>query len=66
VAKEIAVGINEGIISTAETAFGGIKESGIGCEGSHHGIDEYTHTKYTCVLAICKYEIFHLKHLPDE
>jgi succinate-semialdehyde dehydrogenase len=42
------VGINEGIISTAEAAFGGIKESGIGREGSHHGIDEFTYTKYMC------------------
>jgi succinate-semialdehyde dehydrogenase len=51
VAKELAVGmvgINEGIISTAEAAFGGIKESGIGREGSHHGIDEFTYTKYMC------------------
>lgn len=51
VAKEMAVGmvgINEGIISTAEAAFGGIKESGIGREGSHHGIDEFTYTKYMC------------------
>jgi succinate-semialdehyde dehydrogenase len=51
VAKEMAVGmvgINEGIISTAEAAFGGIKESGIGREGSHHGIEEFTYTKYMC------------------
>jgi succinate-semialdehyde dehydrogenase len=51
VAKGLAVGmvgINEGIISTAEAAFGGIKESGIGREGSHHGIDEFTYTKYVC------------------
>jgi succinate-semialdehyde dehydrogenase len=51
VAKELAVGmvgINEGMISTAEAAFGGIKESGIGREGSHHGIDEFTYTKYMC------------------
>lgn len=51
VAKGLAVGmvgINEGMISTAEAAFGGIKESGIGREGSHHGIDEFTYTKYMC------------------
>merc|ERR1712223_1121138 len=36
------VGINEGLISTPEAAFGGVKESGLGREGSHHGIDEYT------------------------
>ncbi|MEY4092394.1 MAG: succinic semialdehyde dehydrogenase [Pseudomonadota bacterium] len=40
------VGINEGIISTAEAPFGGVKESGIGREGSLHGIEEYTEIKY--------------------
>jgi succinate-semialdehyde dehydrogenase/glutarate-semialdehyde dehydrogenase len=40
------VGINEGIISTAEAPFGGVKESGIGREGSMHGIDEYVEIKY--------------------
>ena len=35
------VGINEGIISTAEAPFGGVKESGIGREGSRHGVEEY-------------------------
>lgn len=40
------VGINEGIISTAEAPFGGVKESGIGREGSRYGIDEYTEMKY--------------------
>lgn len=42
------VGINESLISTAEGAFGGIKESGIGREGSKHGIDDYTYIKYLC------------------
>ncbi|XP_059488416.1 succinate-semialdehyde dehydrogenase [NADP(+)] GabD [Neocloeon triangulifer] len=42
------VGINEGIISTPEAAFGGIKESGIGREGSHYGIEEYSYIKYLC------------------
>jgi len=42
------VGINEGLISTPEAAFGGVKESGLGREGSHHGIDEYTDWKYLC------------------
>lgn len=42
------VGINEGIISCAEAAFGGIKESGIGREGSKYGIDEFTEIKYLC------------------
>jgi succinate-semialdehyde dehydrogenase/glutarate-semialdehyde dehydrogenase len=40
------VGINEGIISTAEAPFGGVKESGIGREGSHHGVEEYLELKY--------------------
>jgi succinate-semialdehyde dehydrogenase/glutarate-semialdehyde dehydrogenase len=40
------VGINEGIISAAEAPFGGVKESGIGREGSHHGVDEYVEIKY--------------------
>jgi succinate-semialdehyde dehydrogenase / glutarate-semialdehyde dehydrogenase len=40
------VGINEGIISTAEAPFGGMKQSGIGREGSHHGIEEYVEMKY--------------------
>jgi succinate-semialdehyde dehydrogenase/glutarate-semialdehyde dehydrogenase len=40
------VGINEGIISTAEAPFGGVKESGIGREGSSHGMGEFTELKY--------------------
>jgi succinate-semialdehyde dehydrogenase/glutarate-semialdehyde dehydrogenase len=40
------VGINEGIISTAEAPFGGVKQSGIGREGSHHGVEEYVEIKY--------------------
>lgn len=42
------VGINESLLSAAESAFGGIKESGLGREGSHHGIDEFTYIKYLC------------------
>lgn len=42
------IGVNEGLISTAEAAFGGIKESGIGREGSKHGIDDYVYIKYLC------------------
>ncbi|WP_134088344.1 NAD-dependent succinate-semialdehyde dehydrogenase [Olivibacter sp. XZL3] len=42
------VGINEGAISTAVAPFGGIKESGIGREGSKYGIDEYMEIKYLC------------------
>jgi succinate-semialdehyde dehydrogenase/glutarate-semialdehyde dehydrogenase len=40
------VGINEGIISTAEAPFGGVKQSGVGREGSHHGMEEYIEMKY--------------------
>ena len=40
------VGINEGIISTSEAPFGGVKQSGLGREGSHHGIEEYLEMKY--------------------
>jgi succinate-semialdehyde dehydrogenase/glutarate-semialdehyde dehydrogenase len=40
------VGINEGIISTTEVPFGGVKESGLGREGSSHGMEEYLEVKY--------------------
>jgi succinate-semialdehyde dehydrogenase/glutarate-semialdehyde dehydrogenase len=40
------VGINEGLISSELAPFGGVKESGLGREGSHHGIDEYLELKY--------------------
>ena len=40
------VGINEGIISTEVAPFGGVKESGIGREGSYQGIEEYLEIKY--------------------
>ncbi len=43
------VGINEGIISNEVAPFGGVKESGIGREGSHYGIDEYLSIKYMCL-----------------
>ncbi|KAG0718783.1 Succinate-semialdehyde dehydrogenase, mitochondrial [Chionoecetes opilio] len=42
------VGINEGFLPAAEVPHGGIKESGIGREGSKHGIDDYTYIKYLC------------------
>ena len=41
-----SVGINEGIISTEVAPFGGVKQSGLGREGSHHGITEFTEIKY--------------------
>ncbi len=42
------VGINEGIISTEVAPFGGVKESGIGREGSKYGLEEYLEIKYLC------------------
>ena len=46
------VGINEGIISTEVAPFGGIKESGIGREGSKYGIDDFIEIKYLCMGGI--------------
>jgi succinate-semialdehyde dehydrogenase/glutarate-semialdehyde dehydrogenase len=43
------VGINSGLISTAVAPFGGVKQSGMGREGSHYGINEYVDTKYLCM-----------------
>jgi succinate-semialdehyde dehydrogenase/glutarate-semialdehyde dehydrogenase len=43
------VGINTGIISTEVAPFGGVKESGIGREGSKYGIEEYLEMKYMCM-----------------
>jgi succinate-semialdehyde dehydrogenase/glutarate-semialdehyde dehydrogenase len=43
------VGINEGIISTEVAPFGGVKESGIGREGSRYGIDDFLEVKYLCM-----------------
>lgn len=43
------VGVNVGILSTAVAPFGGVKESGIGREGSKYGIDEYLEIKYICL-----------------
>ena len=43
------VGINTGVISTAVAPFGGVKQSGMGREGSHHGIESYIDTKYLCL-----------------
>jgi succinate-semialdehyde dehydrogenase/glutarate-semialdehyde dehydrogenase len=40
------VGVNEGVMSTTAAPFGGVKESGIGIEGSHLGMKEYLETKY--------------------
>jgi succinate-semialdehyde dehydrogenase/glutarate-semialdehyde dehydrogenase len=43
------VGINTGIISTEVAPFGGVKQSGLGREGSHHGIEDYLEMKYLCM-----------------
>ncbi|XP_029115670.1 succinate-semialdehyde dehydrogenase, mitochondrial isoform X1 [Scleropages formosus] len=42
------VGVNEGLLSTSEAAFGGMKQSGLGTEGSKYGIEEYLDIKYMC------------------
>ena len=46
------IGVNEGMISSSEAAFGGVKQSGIGREGSKHGVDDYTYIKYICMGGI--------------
>jgi succinate-semialdehyde dehydrogenase/glutarate-semialdehyde dehydrogenase len=46
------VGINTGIISTEMAPFGGVKQSGIGREGSKYGIDDYLEIKYMCIGGI--------------
>jgi succinate-semialdehyde dehydrogenase / glutarate-semialdehyde dehydrogenase len=43
------VGINTGLISTEVAPFGGVKQSGLGREGSHYGIDEFIELKYLCI-----------------
>jgi succinate-semialdehyde dehydrogenase/glutarate-semialdehyde dehydrogenase len=43
------VGVNEGIISTAEAPFGGVKQSGLGHEGGRYGIEDYLQIKYVCM-----------------
>jgi succinate-semialdehyde dehydrogenase / glutarate-semialdehyde dehydrogenase len=48
------VGINTGLISTAEVPFGGVKQSGLGREGARQGLDEYVETRYLCLGDIQK------------
>jgi len=43
------VGVNSGLVSTAVAPFGGVKQSGLGREGSRYGIDEYLEIKYVCM-----------------
>jgi len=48
------VGINTGLISVAEVPFGGVKQSGLGREGAHQGMDDYVEIKYLCLGDILK------------
>ena len=48
------VGVNTGLISTSEVPFGGFKQSGLGREGSHQGIEDYVEVKYLCLGDINK------------
>jgi succinate-semialdehyde dehydrogenase/glutarate-semialdehyde dehydrogenase len=43
------VGINVGVLATEHVPFGGVKQSGLGREGSHHGMDDYVEIKYLCM-----------------
>jgi succinate-semialdehyde dehydrogenase / glutarate-semialdehyde dehydrogenase len=43
------VGVNEGVITAVEAPFGGVKQSGLGKEGGHQGIEEYLESKYVCL-----------------
>ncbi len=46
------VGVNTGLISTAEAPFGGVKQSGLGREGSKYGMDEFMEMKYICLAGL--------------
>ena len=48
------VGINEGIISNEMAPFGGVKESGMGREGSKYGVEDYIESKYICMGGLDK------------
>ena len=43
------VGVNDGAISSETIPFGGIKQSGMGREGSKYGLEDYLNIKYTCI-----------------
>jgi succinate-semialdehyde dehydrogenase/glutarate-semialdehyde dehydrogenase len=43
------VGLNEGLITMDVAPFGGVKDSGIGCQGGHHGMAEFLHITYVCI-----------------
>ena len=46
------VGVNTGLVSTAEAPFGGVKASGLGREGSRYGLDDFMEMKYICMGGI--------------
>ncbi|MGE8320645.1 MAG: NAD-dependent succinate-semialdehyde dehydrogenase [Comamonas sp.] len=46
------VGVNTGLISTAEAPFGGVKQSGLGREGSRYGLEEFLEIKYVCLAGL--------------
>jgi hypothetical protein len=46
------VGVNTGMISSEVAPFGGVKQSGLGREGSRHGLDEYLEVKYVCLAGL--------------
>jgi succinate-semialdehyde dehydrogenase/glutarate-semialdehyde dehydrogenase len=46
------VGVNTGLVSTAEAPFGGVKLSGLGREGSRYGIEDFVEIKYVCLGGI--------------
>ena len=48
------VGVNTGLISTAEAPFGGVKQSGLGREGSKYGLDDFLEIKYICLAGLDK------------
>ena len=48
------VGVNTGLISTAEAPFGGVKQSGLGREGSKYGLDDFLELKYICLAGLDK------------
>ncbi|MDQ7745863.1 NAD-dependent succinate-semialdehyde dehydrogenase [Hydrogenophaga pseudoflava] len=48
------VGVNVGILATEHVPFGGVKQSGLGREGSHYGMDDYVEIKYVCIGDVLK------------
>jgi succinate-semialdehyde dehydrogenase / glutarate-semialdehyde dehydrogenase len=48
------VGVNTGLVSTAEAPFGGVKQSGLGREGSKYGLDDFLEVKYVCLAGLDK------------